>query len=101
MKPFLLLIGDTVDGLVSLLIIEVEKLEPGLIYGEEIMVDFLTGAGGFFPIFLSSCGVSYKPTFFMVELLFLDMQNAMVLTCEELFLNYACRSLFLLSIFNY
>ncbi len=62
------------------------------------MVDFLTGAGGFFPIFLSSCGVSYRPTFLIVELLFVVMQNAMVITCEELFLNYACRSLFIIYI---
>ena len=31
MKLFLTLIGDTVDGLVSLFKIEVEKLEPGRI----------------------------------------------------------------------
>ena len=84
MKLFLTLIGDTVDGLVSLFKIEVEKLEPGRIWGEEIMVDFLGGTGAFFPIFLSSCGVSYRPTFLIVELFF-DIQNAMLWIREELF----------------
>ena len=77
-KGLLLLIGETVDGLVSLLIIDEEMVELFLCWGGEeeskarLVLLFLIDLS---PIFLSSCGVSYRPTFFMVE--FLDIQNAM------------------------
>jgi hypothetical protein len=73
----LLLMGDTVDGLVSLLIMDEEMVEFFLCWGEEeegkrrLVRLFLIDLS---PIFLSSCGVSYRPTFLVVE--FLDIQNA-------------------------
>ena len=82
----LLLIGDTVDGLVSLFIKELDMLEPPRGRGEEekIWAPLVLMVFAFAPlivlsppIFLSSCGVSYRPTFLMVE--FLDIQKAI---CE-------------------